>query len=107
MYRKRARASRFHPHSSVDARFRYITRTSRNKFRGPGAWNFDTALTKQFNLTERLRLEFRAEGFNIFNHHNYYVNALNLDAANFTGGPITVSTLKGGLGTKQRQRSEP
>src|SRR6266550_2805691 len=27
MYRKRARASRFHPHSSVDARFRYITRT--------------------------------------------------------------------------------
>src|SRR5437899_352942 len=25
MYRKRARASRFHPHSSVDARFRYIT----------------------------------------------------------------------------------
>ena len=27
-YRKRARASRFHPHSSVDARFRYITRTS-------------------------------------------------------------------------------
>ena len=30
MYRKRARASRFHPHSSVDARFRYITRTSRD-----------------------------------------------------------------------------
>ncbi len=28
MYRKRARASRFHQHSSVDARFRYITRTS-------------------------------------------------------------------------------
>ena len=24
MYRKRARASRFHPHSSADARFRYI-----------------------------------------------------------------------------------
>jgi hypothetical protein len=73
--------------------------TSRNMFRGPGAWNFDTAVTKQFTLTERLRLEFRAEGFNIFNHHNYYVNALNLDAANFSGGPITVSALKGGLGT--------
>ncbi len=29
MYRKHARASRFHPHSFVDARFRYITRTSR------------------------------------------------------------------------------
>src|SRR6266481_3286552 len=72
--------------------------TSRNMFCGPGAWNFDTAVTKQFTLTERLRLEFRAEGLNIFNHHNYYVNALNLDAANFSGGPITVSALKGGLG---------
>jgi hypothetical protein len=48
--------------------------TSRNMFRGPGAWNFDTAVTKQFTLKERLRLEFRAEGFDIFNHHNYYVN---------------------------------
>jgi len=66
-------------------------------FCGPGVLNFDTAVTKQFTLTERLRLEFRAEGLNIFNHHNYYVNALNLDAASFGGGPITVSALKGGL----------
>jgi hypothetical protein len=28
--------------------------TSRNMFRGPGAWNFDTAVTKQVTLTERL-----------------------------------------------------
>ena len=74
--------------------------TARNAFRGPGAWNFDFALSKSFSLTERLKLEFRAEAFDLFNHHNYYVNALNLDAANFGAGtPITVTALKGGLGT--------
>jgi hypothetical protein len=74
--------------------------TSRNAFRGPGAWNFDLALSKSFSLTERFKLEFRAEAFDLFNHHNYYVNALNLDAANFGANtPITVTALKGGLGT--------
>ena len=74
--------------------------TSRNAFRGPGAWNFDFALSKSFSLTERMKLEFRAEAFDLFNHHNYYVNALNLDAANFGANtPIVVTALKGGLGT--------
>lgn len=72
--------------------------TGRNMFRGPGAWNLDAAITKSFALTERLKLEFRAEGFDIFNHHNFYVLETNLDAANFPGAPITVSALKGGLG---------
>jgi hypothetical protein len=73
--------------------------TGRNAFRGPGAWNFDAAVTKSFSLTERFKLEFRAEGFDIFNHHNFYVNELTLDAANFVGQPfIPVTALKGGLG---------
>ena len=73
--------------------------TGRNTFRGPGAWNLDAAITKSFALTERMRLEFRAEGFDVFNHHNFYILQTGLDAANFTGGPITVTALKGGLGT--------
>jgi hypothetical protein len=80
------------------------TMTGRNMFRGPGAWNFDMAVAKSFSLTERLRLEFRAEAFNIFNHHNFYILQTGLDAANFvdplTGAilPISVTALKGGLG---------
>jgi outer membrane receptor protein involved in Fe transport len=72
--------------------------TGRNAFRGPGAWNFDAAVTKDFSLTERLKLQFRAEGFDVLNHHNFYVNELTLNAANFPGAPITVTALKGGLG---------
>ena len=63
--------------------------TARNAFNGPGAWNLDVALSKTFPLTERLGLEFRAEGFDIFNHANMYVVAANADAGNFNGGPIT------------------
>jgi hypothetical protein len=72
--------------------------TARNAFRGPGAWNLDTALSKNFKLTERFGLTFRAEGFNIFNHHNMYVFSPDLE---YGGGPtttpITVTGLKGGL----------
>jgi hypothetical protein len=52
--------------------------TGRNQFRGPGAWNADMAVQKKFKLTERLGLDFRAEGFDVFHHHNYYVNTTNL-----------------------------
>jgi hypothetical protein len=33
---------------------------------------------KKFTVTERVGLEFRAEGFNVLNHHNYYVNPTDL-----------------------------
>jgi hypothetical protein len=43
---------------------RFAHKSKRRFCRGPGAWNFDAAVTKAFALTERLKLEFRAEGFN-------------------------------------------
>ncbi|HKZ81209.1 MAG TPA: TonB-dependent receptor [Pyrinomonadaceae bacterium] len=41
-----------------------------NRFRGPGFWQSNLALFKKFRVTESSNLEFRAEGFNIFNHVN-------------------------------------
>jgi hypothetical protein len=38
---------------------------------GPGLWSFDTAVMKDTKITERLRVQFRAEFFNIFNHSNF------------------------------------
>jgi hypothetical protein len=43
----------------------------RNVLRGFGAWQVDLALQRQFHLTERLALRFRAEFFNLFNHPNF------------------------------------
>jgi hypothetical protein len=34
----------------------------------PYRTNFDTSVSKVFKLTEKLQMQFRAEGFNIFNH---------------------------------------
>jgi hypothetical protein len=73
--------------------------TGRNAFRGPGAWNDDLAIAKDFKLTERFSMQFRAEGFNVFNHHNFYVFAANSDyytAPTTTG--VQIQEEKGGLG---------
>jgi hypothetical protein len=43
----------------------------RNVLRGFGAWQTDFAIHRQFNLTERVNLQFRSEFFNIFNHPNF------------------------------------
>jgi hypothetical protein len=43
----------------------------RNVLRGFGAWQADLALQRQFHLTERIALRFRAEFFNVFNHPNF------------------------------------
>jgi hypothetical protein len=72
--------------------------TMRNAFYGPGAWNFDLAMTKSFTVTERVKLEFRAEGFNIFNHSNMYYNGFGADVGLIGGGAITIEGKKGGLG---------
>jgi hypothetical protein len=43
----------------------------RNVLRGFGAWQADLAFQRQFHVTEKLGLRFRAEFFNIFNHPNF------------------------------------
>jgi hypothetical protein len=39
--------------------------------KGPGLINFDMALFKDFRVTERHRIQFRADLFNVFNHTNF------------------------------------
>jgi hypothetical protein len=38
---------------------------------GPGQFNFDTTLSKQFRITEMTNLQFRAEFFNLLNHPQF------------------------------------
>jgi len=60
----------------------------RDQFYGPGLVNFDFAAAKSFALhTERLRLQFRGELFNIFNHTNFSNPTSNQSSSSF--GKIT------------------
>lgn len=73
--------------------------TARNAFRGPGAWNVDAALQKTFPVTERFNLVFRAEGFDVLNHHNLYIqDGLNNVANVGDGVPVPITASKGGIG---------
>jgi Carboxypeptidase regulatory-like domain/TonB dependent receptor len=59
----------------------------RNLLHGPGLFNIDYSLFKSFAIKERLRLQFRAELFNIFNHPNFNNPASSFATASF--GNIT------------------
>jgi hypothetical protein len=43
----------------------------RNVLTGPGLFTFDLGIAKNTNLTEEVRLQFRAEAFNLFNRANF------------------------------------
>jgi hypothetical protein len=45
---------------------------SRRYFHGPGMENFDMAILKNLRLTESKSLQFRVEGFNVFNHAQFF-----------------------------------
>ena len=52
----------------------------RNTFTGPNFFNMDMSLFKNFKVTERVGLQFRAESFNLLNDVNF-----KLPGANFAG----------------------
>jgi len=49
--------------------------TRRNAFRAPGVYNINLAIRKQFSVTERFKLQFSSEFYNLLNHSNYYIVA--------------------------------
>ena len=57
--------------------------------RGPGYFDIDVALTREFHLLERLTLHARGEAFNVLNHPNFGLPNGNTAAAAF--GQITAA----------------
>jgi len=45
--------------------------SGRNLFVAPSYWNLDLGFIKMFQITERFKLQFRAEMFNALNHPNF------------------------------------
>jgi hypothetical protein len=44
---------------------------ARNSMRGPGFFNTDMSLSKNFNITERFHFAVGATAFNLLNHQNF------------------------------------
>lgn len=83
------------------------TMVARNSFRGPGAWTFDAAVSKIFPIHEQINLEFRAEGFDLLNHHNLFIQQGLNDVANVgTGVPVPITASKGGIGNNNGANDE-
>ena len=55
----------------------------RNIARGPGYTNVDLSLVRNFGVGDTVRLQFRAEAFNVLNHANFGLPVADLNNANF------------------------
>ena len=65
---------------STQAQFTYGN-SGRNILDGPGNKNLDLSLAKRFSLTEKVKLQFRAEAFNATNTANFGFPTANLNVA--------------------------
>jgi hypothetical protein len=62
--------------------------TGRNIFTGPGTWNVDLGIYKEFRFkNERYGLQFRGEFYNLFNHANLYADSGSADISAVTYVP--------------------
>jgi len=64
----------------------------RNVLRGFSLHQVDFALRRQFNFTENVYLQLRAEAFNLFNHPNFGLPENNLTSAQFGRATRTLAT---------------
>ena len=78
----------------------------RNVFRGPAVFNMDLSLFKSFVLAEDMRLQLRAEAFNVFNIQNWDVPSvltLNSNATTIAPNVGRITALAQGTTPRQLQ----
>ncbi len=84
--------------SDTSARLFQVNRGKRNELHGPGTFNIDTGLSKNWNITERQSVKFTWENFNLTNSPRFDVgtmqlsgNALITDSTTFGNFSSTLS----------------
>ncbi len=73
-----------------------VGNAGRNVFHNPGFFETDASLVKRFRITESHSVQFRAEGYNVFNHPNFGFVAANLNINN----PTTFGKFSQTIGTQ-------
>jgi hypothetical protein len=69
-------------------------------------WAVAEARSERLNLTQ-INLEFRAEGFNLLNHHNLFIQQGLNDVANVGYGvPVPIAAFKGDIGNNNGANDE-
>jgi hypothetical protein len=76
----------------------------RDSVRGPGAWQADIGISRNFDVRERLSIQFRADVFNLFNHPEWGAPQSDISAGAGTFGRIIsiVNTGPTGSGTPRQ-----
>ena len=66
----------------------------RNFLRAPSSWQYDASIGRDFKLTERYKLQYRAEMFNALNHPNFggYSVGLGYYSPLFPPSPLSATT---------------
>ncbi len=80
--------------------------SGRNLFRGPFQVRWDMSLAKQFSLSERFRLRFEADAFNIFNHPDFDTPNNDVVFFPYYAGPPSIPP-QGSLGVIQHTIGSP
>lgn len=57
---------------------------------GPGAYEIDSSLEKKFRVTERVKLNFRAAAFNLFNHPEFKAPGASVGSVSGSGSNLTI-----------------
>ena len=80
--------------------------SGRNQFRGPFGVRFDMSLAKSFQLTERMKLKFAFNAYNMFNHPNFDTPNNDVDFYPNFAPPVSVPPT-GSLGIIQHTLGSP
>jgi hypothetical protein len=71
LYREKKNLTFFQLRTATVAVISKLLLNRRNIIRGPGYFSGDASLMRKFQITERLALQFEAQGFNLFNRTNF------------------------------------
>lgn len=82
----------FNPEAFIPQPAGVLGNTASGFLTGPGLSDVDVALMKSFQLSEKFRIQFRAEAFNVLNHPNFALPGNSLFNSITNANPVTGAT---------------